>query len=76
MENAPRKLVIIGNSAFAEIANEYFTFDSDYDVVGFSVEKDFITTDDFCGLPLVAFEDIEAHFSPRIMYTWLLFTQN
>ena len=34
------KLIVVGDSAFAEIAREYFEFDSDYDVVGFSVERD------------------------------------
>ena len=30
------KLVIIGDSAFAEVAYEYFTHDSEYEVVGSS----------------------------------------
>ena len=34
------KLVIVGDSAFAEVAYEYFSWDSDYEVVGFSVEKE------------------------------------
>ncbi|NRW38220.1 hypothetical protein [Clostridium beijerinckii] len=34
-----KKLIIIGDSAFAQIAYEYFTYDSDYEVVAFSVEK-------------------------------------
>ena len=33
------KLVIVGDSLFAEIAYEYFTHDSPYEVVGFSVES-------------------------------------
>lgn len=38
----PNKLVIIGDGAFAEIAYEYFTHDSVYDVLAFSVEKEYI----------------------------------
>ena len=40
MEN---KLIIVGDSAFAEIAYEYFTNDSNYEVVAFSVEDKFLS---------------------------------
>ncbi|MEX3954867.1 acetyltransferase [Trinickia sp. EG282A] len=59
-----RKLIIIGDSAFAEIAYEYFTYDSVYEVVGFSVEKAFLKRDHCCGLPIIPFEELEAYFSP------------
>lgn len=59
-----RKLVIIGDSAFAEIAYEYFTHDSLYDVVGFSVEQAFLKRDHLFGLPIVPFEALETHYSP------------
>ena len=36
-----RKLVIVGAGEFGEIAYEYFTFDSEYEVVAFAVEKAF-----------------------------------
>lgn len=63
-----RKLVIIGDSAFAEIAYEYFTHDSDYEVVAFSVEKNFIKRDTLFGLPVVAFEGIEESYPPADHY--------
>jgi hypothetical protein len=31
------KLVVLGDGAFAEIAYEYFTHDSEYEVVAFAV---------------------------------------
>ena len=37
------KLVIVGAGPFAEIADEYFTYDSPYDVVAFTAERDYIT---------------------------------
>ncbi len=37
-----KKLVLIGAGEFAEIAYEYFTYDSSYEVVGFSVEKEYL----------------------------------
>jgi sugar O-acyltransferase (sialic acid O-acetyltransferase NeuD family) len=57
-----KQLVIIGDSSFAEIAYEYFTYDSNYKVVGFSVEKAFHTKDNLFNLPIVNFEEIELHF--------------
>ena len=63
MANA-KKLLIIGNSGFAEIAAEYFTFDSDYSVVGFSVERAYRQSDTFCEKPNVDFESLEDHFPP------------
>jgi sugar O-acyltransferase (sialic acid O-acetyltransferase NeuD family) len=59
-----RKLVIVGNSAFAEIANEYFAHDSDYDVVAFSVERDYVKEDEFAGLPVVPLDELPKSFAP------------
>lgn len=61
-----RKLVIVGDSAFAEVAYEYFTHDSDYEVVGFSVESAYRKRDELFGLPLVNFESIEKRFTPDV----------
>ncbi len=57
-----KSLVIIGDSAFAEIAYEYFTHDSPYEVAGFAVEKAYLTRDMFMGLPVVALEEVESRF--------------
>ena len=59
-----KKLVIIGDSAFAEVAYEYFTHDSDYEVVGFSVESAYLKKDRLLGLPVVPFEHLEEFFKP------------
>ena len=53
------KLVIYGNSDFAELMSYYFTNDSKYEVVGFCVDKDFIKSDNFLDKPLVSFEEVE-----------------
>src|SRR5438874_2703121 len=60
-----RKLIVVGNSAFAEIAHEYFGADSDYDVVGFSVERDYLKETTLAGLPVVPFEELDDSFPPR-----------
>jgi len=59
-----RKLVIIGDSAFAEIAYEYFTHDSEYEVVAFSVEREFLRRTELFGLPVVEFETLEDRYAP------------
>lgn len=59
-----KKLVIIGDSAFAEIAHEYFDADSAYDVVGFAVEQAHLKRDELRGLPVTAFETVQDRFDP------------
>ena len=59
------KLVIVGGSETAEIAYNYFTHDSQFDVVAFSVEKAFLKSQTLFGLPVVAFEEIEQLFNPK-----------
>jgi sugar O-acyltransferase (sialic acid O-acetyltransferase NeuD family) len=58
-------LVIIGDGEFAEIAYEYFTADSDFQVAGFAVERDYLKKDRMYDLPVVAFEDIADRFPPE-----------
>jgi sugar O-acyltransferase (sialic acid O-acetyltransferase NeuD family) len=72
-----RALVIIGDSAFAEVAFEYFDAESDYRVVGFAVERAYLTRSSFHGLPVVAFEDLEQHFGPATheVYVATVYTQ-
>lgn len=59
-----KKIIIFGNSQFAEIAHYFFTHDSEYDVSAFTINNEFINNDKFQNLPLVSFEDIEKYFSP------------
>jgi len=58
------KLIIIGDSAFAQIAYEYFTYDSPYEVVAFSVEKDFLKRQEMFGRPVVPFEELQHLYEP------------
>jgi sugar O-acyltransferase (sialic acid O-acetyltransferase NeuD family) len=72
-----RKLILIGDSAFAEVAYEYFTHDSPYEVVAFSVEQAYLQRDRLFGLPVVPFESLERHFAPgeHHFYAALVYTQ-
>lgn len=59
-----KKLVIFGNRIYAEMVWDYFTHDSDYEVVAFTVDEQYITEEMFCGLPVVPFEKVETHYPP------------
>jgi len=59
------KLIIVGAGEFAEIAYEYFTHDSSYQIVAFSVEEDFIEKEELFGLPVVPFEELENFYNPN-----------
>jgi sugar O-acyltransferase (sialic acid O-acetyltransferase NeuD family) len=56
--------VLIGAGEFAQIACEYFEHDSDYHVVAFSVEREYLTQSTLAGRPVVAYEDLETLYSP------------
>lgn len=60
-----KKLVIVGIGETAEIAYEYFTYDSPYEVVAFSVNAQYIKEDSFYGLPVVPFETLEEQYPPE-----------
>lgn len=72
-----KKVVIIGDSAFAEVAYECFTHDSEYQVVGFAVEAAYLKKNELFGLPIVPFEQIEEHFNPSEVefYAALVYSQ-
>jgi sugar O-acyltransferase (sialic acid O-acetyltransferase NeuD family) len=57
--------VIVGAGEQAQIAYEYFTRDSPQTVAGFAVEGAYLDTRELYGLPVVALEEIEAHFPPE-----------
>lgn len=52
-------IFIVGAGEFAEIAYEYFTYDSEFEVKGFCVSRSYLHKTQMCGLPVVAYEDIE-----------------
>lgn len=58
------KVVIFGASQWAELAHFYLTHDSPHDIVGFTLDRDYLRESEFKGLPIVPFEDLEQHFAP------------
>ena len=69
-----RKLVIVGAGEFAEIAYEYFTYDSGYDVAAFAVERQYRDKDELFGLPVIDFEDMEMKYSKDEYETYVAVT--
>ncbi|SFQ49306.1 sugar O-acyltransferase, sialic acid O-acetyltransferase NeuD family [Variovorax sp. OK605] len=60
-----KRLVIFGAGDIAQLAHRYFSTDSGYEVAGFTVDAAFIREPDFCGLPVVAFEEVGQRFPPE-----------
>lgn len=59
-----KPLVIFGSGDIAQLAHYYFSTDSNYEVVAFTVDAAYISATEFCGLPLVPFEELENLYSP------------
>ncbi|MBP1991139.1 acetyltransferase [Paenibacillus eucommiae] len=57
-----RNIIIFGIGDFAELVYYYFKNCSDYNVVAFTVNKLYINTEKYLGVPIVAFEDIEKKY--------------
>jgi len=60
-----KKLVIFGTNELAELSHYYFNNDSNYDVIAFCLDQQFIADSKFLGLPVVPFEDILELYPPN-----------
>lgn len=58
-------VVIFGNGEIADLAAFYFAQDSGHRVVAFTVDGAYVHADSFCGLPLLAFEELAGAFGPQ-----------
>ncbi len=74
---ADKKLVIVGAGETADIAYEYFTHDSPYSVVAFSVESPYLKEARRFGLPVLPFETLEQNYAPSKyeVYVAISYTQ-
>jgi len=72
-----KPLILIGDSAFAEVAFEYFTVESEYEVRAFAVEREYRKRDSLLGRPVVDFETVEALYDPsaHAFFAALVYTQ-
>jgi sugar O-acyltransferase (sialic acid O-acetyltransferase NeuD family) len=58
------KVIVFGNSFFAEQIYILLTHDSPYEVVAFTVDRKYIKKEILLGLPVVPFETIDSFFPP------------
>jgi len=59
------KVVVFGVGQWAELAHFYLTHDSPHEVVGFTLDPDYIENPVHKGLPVVSYEEVERHFPPE-----------
>jgi len=59
-----KKLIIFGEGLYTEIAHQYFTDDSEYDVVCFTKDDDYISSETYLDLPMVKFSEIQDKYPP------------
>lgn len=59
-----KPLVIFGSGDIAQLAHYYFSTDSEYEVVAFTVDAAYIQDTTFCDLPVVAFENVATLYPP------------
>ncbi|MBU3564430.1 acetyltransferase [Polynucleobacter sp. MWH-HuK1] len=60
-----KSLVIFGTAEVAQLAHFYFSTDSEYEVVAFTVDADYRMERKFCDLPVIAFEEVTKYYTPE-----------
>lgn len=58
------KLVIFGNGEIGELAEYYFRTDTDYEVVAFTADDEFVKNESYCNLPLIKFSEVLEKYPP------------
>lgn len=64
MNMKSKKVIIIGVGETAELAYNYFMLDSDYEVVAFAADKEYIETDTCRSKPVVCIDNMIELYSP------------
>ena len=72
-----RDLVIFGTGQIAEVAHYYLTQEGGRNVAAFTVDQAYVTAEKACGLPVVAFENVQDIYSPQThdMFIAVIFRQ-
>jgi FlaA1/EpsC-like NDP-sugar epimerase len=59
------KVVIFGTGVIGQLAHFYFSHDSDFKVVAFTADDEYVESDELLGLPVVKFSDVARLFPPE-----------
>jgi len=60
------KIIIFGGGDIARLAHYYFTHDSKHEVVAFTVDREYRTSDNFQGLPIIEFDKVTNDYPPSM----------
>lgn len=71
-----KNLIIFGTGEFAQIAHDYFNKDSNFEVIAFTIEKEYMDQNILNGLPVIPFEEIESHYTSDSHYIFVAITYN
>ncbi|NJY63960.1 acetyltransferase [Salinimicrobium sp. CDJ15-81-2] len=71
-----KKLIIYGMGRFAEYVRYVFDQDSSYKVEGFCIERSYSNDEEFDGLPLYVFENLEFTFSTEEIFLFIAVGEN
>lgn len=59
-----QQIIVFGAGEIAELADFYFTHDSQYEVAGFTVDGAYLKQDEFHGRPVLPFDQVAEKFPP------------
>jgi sugar O-acyltransferase (sialic acid O-acetyltransferase NeuD family) len=59
-----QQIIVFGAGEIAELADFYFTHDSQYEVAGFTVDGAYLKQDEFHGRPVLPFDHVAEKFPP------------
>ncbi len=62
--NKEKKLVVYGTGETAEIVADYFNHDSAYEVVAFTVDREYLKEETVLGLPVIPLDEVVAKYPP------------
>lgn len=60
-----QKVILFGTGKVADTVYHYFSLDPDIEIGGFCVDKAYLRVQEFHGLPVVEFENVNQHFPPE-----------
>lgn len=66
-----KKLIIIGLGETGRLAYEYFTYDSEFEVIAFSANEQYIKEKNFNNLPIINLEELEKKYPPTNYYAFV-----
>lgn len=69
--NKMQKIVIAGIGENAALAYEFFTYDSEFEVIAFCVNEAYRKVTEFCDCPVVSIEEVENKYPPEEFYMFV-----